>query len=325
MAIKYTEEQLNTVDKSLIIQMFLNQQEELSKAVNQIEQLTKEVQSDNDKLQRMMEQIILSNNARFGRSSEKMDNTDQISFMEVDGNIIFFNESEAVCDLSAEEPEDLEPKPRGKKKVGKKEADMSGLPVNRVNHYMTEEELIAEFGENGWKQLPDAIKVESERCGMYYVNERWLGGMLTNFKTIKSRIARLKEIERMSEDGTFDVLPKKEVIQLKKEWEKLEKNLGGIKEMKKLPDAIFVVDPKKERICVQEAHTLGIPLIGIADTNCDPEELDYVIPGNDDAIRAVKLIVSKMADAVIEANQGMTGDEVYDEAAEEAYEEAVEE
>lgn len=149
MAIKYTEEQLNTVDKSLIIQMFLNQQEELSKAVNQIEQLTKEVQSGNDKLQRMMEQIILSNNARFGRSSEKMDNTDQISFMEVDGNIIFFNESEAVCDLSAEEPEDLEPKPRGKKKVGKKEADMSGLPVNRVNHYMTEEELIAEFGENG--------------------------------------------------------------------------------------------------------------------------------------------------------------------------------
>ena len=157
MAIKYTEEQLNTVDKSLIIQMFLNQQEELSKAVNQIEQLTKGVQSGNDKLQRMMEQIILSNNARFGRSSEKMDNTDQISFMEVDGNIIFFNESEAVCDLSAEEPEDLEPKPRGKKKVGKKEADMSGLPVNRVNHYMTEEELIAEFGENGWKQLPNAI------------------------------------------------------------------------------------------------------------------------------------------------------------------------
>ena len=160
---------------------------------------------------------------------------------------------------------------------------------------------------------------------MYFVNERWLGGMLTNFKTIKSRIARLKEIERMSEDGTFDVLPKKEVIQLKKEWEKLEKNLGGIKDMKKLPDAIFVVDPKKEKICVQEAHTLGIPLIGIADTNCDPEELDYVIPGNDDAIRAVKLIVSKMADAVIEANQGMTGeDEVYEEV-EEAVEEAVEE
>ena len=169
------------------------------------------------------------------------------------------------------------------------------------------------------KQAQDAIKTEAERCGMYF--ERWLGGMLTNFKTIKSRIARLKDIERMSEDGTFDVLPKKEVIQIKKEWEKLEKNLGGIKDMKKLPDAIFVVDPKKERICVQEAHTLGIPLIGIADTNCDPEELDYVIPGNDDAIRAVKLIVSKMADAVVEANQGMTeSDEVYEEVAEEVEE-----
>ena len=154
------------------------------------------------------------------------------------------------------------------------------------------------------KQAQECVKEEAERCGMYYVNERWLGGMLTNFKTIQSRIARLKEIETMAADGTFEVLPKKEVIALKKEWEKLEKNLGGIKEMKKLPDAIFIVDPKKERICVQEAHTLGIPLIGIADTNCDPEELDYVIPGNDDAIRAVKLIVSKMADAVIEANQG---------------------
>ena len=154
------------------------------------------------------------------------------------------------------------------------------------------------------KQAQEAIKSEAERCGMYYVNERWLGGMLTNFKTIQSRIARLKEIEAMSQDGTFDVLPKKEVIELKKEWDKLEKNLGGIKDMKKLPDAIFIVDPKKEHICVQEAHTLGIPLIGIVDTNCDPEELDYVIPGNDDAIRAVKLIVSKMADAVIEAKQG---------------------
>ncbi len=154
------------------------------------------------------------------------------------------------------------------------------------------------------KQAQDAIKAEAERCGMYYVNQRWLGGMLTNFKTIESRIARLKAIEKMSEDGTFEVLPKKEVIELKKEWEKLEKNLGGIKDMKRIPDAIFIVDPKKERICVQEAHILGIPLIGIADTNCDPEELDYVIPGNDDAIRAVKLIVSKMADAVIEAKQG---------------------
>ena len=164
------------------------------------------------------------------------------------------------------------------------------------------------------KQAQDAIKAEAERCGMYFVNERWLGGMLTNFKTIQSRIKRLKDIETMAEDGTFDVLPKKEVIELKKEWAKLEKNLGGIKDMKKLPDAIFIVDPKKERICVQEAHTLGIPLIGICDTNCDPEELDYVIPGNDDAIRAVKLIVSKMADAVIEANQG-AAEEYYEEAA----------
>ena len=154
------------------------------------------------------------------------------------------------------------------------------------------------------KQAQDAIKEEAERCGMYYVNERWLGGMLTNFKTIQSRIKRLQKIEEMSQDGTFDVLPKKEVIAIKKEWEKLEKNLGGIKEMKKLPDAIIIIDPKKERICVAEAHALNIPLIGIADTNCDPEELSYIIPGNDDAIRAVRLIVSKMADAVIEANQG---------------------
>ena len=154
------------------------------------------------------------------------------------------------------------------------------------------------------KQAQDAIRTEAERCGMYYVNERWLGGMLTNFKTIQSRIARMKEIEAMAEDGTFEVLPKKEVLQLKKQLEKLEKNLGGIRNMKKLPDAIFIVDPKKERICVQEAHTLNIPLIGICDTNCDPEELSYIIPGNDDAIRAVKLIVGKMADAVLEAKQG---------------------
>lgn len=173
------------------------------------------------------------------------------------------------------------------------------------------------------KQAQDAIKAEAERCGMFYVNERWLGGMLTNFKTIQSRIQRLKDIERMAEDGTFDVLPKKEVIELKKEWTKLEKNLGGIKEMKRVPDAIFIVDPKKERICVQEAHTLGVPLIGICDTNCDPEELDYVIPGNDDAIRAVKLIVSKMADAVIEANQGAAEDYTEEEA--EAVEETAEE
>ncbi len=169
------------------------------------------------------------------------------------------------------------------------------------------------------KQAQEAVQTEAERCGMYYVNERWLGGMLTNFKTIQSRIKRLKDIEKMAEDGTFDVLPKKEVVNIKKEWDKLEKNLGGIKDMKRIPDAIFVVDPKKEKICVQEAHSLGITLIGIADTNCDPEELDYVIPGNDDAIRAVKLIVSKMADAVIEANQGeeMVAEDADEEATEE--------
>ena len=175
------------------------------------------------------------------------------------------------------------------------------------------------------KQAQDAIKTEAERCGMYYINERWLGGMLTNFKTIQSRIARLVEIETMEQDGTFDVLPKKEVIQLRKEMDKLQKNLGGIKNMKKLPDAIFVVDPKKERICIQEAHILGIPLFGIVDTNCDPEELDYVIPGNDDAIRAVKLIVAKMADAVIEANQGEATDVEYSEDVENAEEAATEE
>ncbi len=168
------------------------------------------------------------------------------------------------------------------------------------------------------KQAQDSIRNEAERCGMYYVNQRWLGGMITNFKTIQSRIAQLKKIEAMEEDGTFDVLPKKEVIKLKKQQEKLQKNLGGIKEMEDVPDMIFVVDPRKERICVQEAHTLGIPLIGICDTNCDPEELDYVIPGNDDAIRAVKLIVSKMADAVIEGNQGVDAEVSEEEVEEEA-------
>ena len=154
------------------------------------------------------------------------------------------------------------------------------------------------------KQAQDAVKAEATRCGMYYVNERWLGGMLTNFKTIRSRVDRLRKIEQMAQDGTFDVLPKKEVAKLQKEWDKLERNLGGIKDMHRIPDAIFVVDPKKERICVAEAHALGITLIGIGDTNCDPEELDFIIPGNDDAIRAVKLLCSKMADAVIEAKQG---------------------
>ena len=189
--------------------------------------------------------------------------------------------------------------------------------------YKAVEDIAAEGGTilfvGTKKQAQEAVQTEAERCGMYYVNERWLGGMLTNFKTIQSRIKRLKDIEKMAEDGTFDVLPKKEVVNIKKEWDKLEKNLGGIKDMKRIPDAIFVVDPKKEKICVQEAHSLGITLIGIADTNCDPEELDYVIPGNDDAIRAVKLIVSKMADAVIEANQGE--EMVAEDAAEEATEE----
>ena len=153
---------------------------------------------------------------------------------------------------------------------------------------------------------------------MYYVNERWLGGMLTNFKTIRTRIARLIELEKMQEDGTFEVLPKKEVAVLLHEKEKLDKNLGGIKEMTRIPDVMFVVDPRKEKIAIQEAHILGIPVVAIVDTNCDPEEVDYVIPGNDDAIRAVKLIASKIADAVIEAKQGeqQTAESTEAEAAE---------
>ena len=166
------------------------------------------------------------------------------------------------------------------------------------------------------KQASETIAEEATRCGMYYVNERWLGGMLTNFRTIRSRIERLKKIEKMAEDGTFDVLPKKEVANLKKEQEKLTRNLGGIKDMERIPDAVFVVDPKKEALCVKEANTLGLTVIGIADTNCDPDQLDYVIPGNDDAIRAVKLIVSKMADAVIEAKQGEEAQAPAEDAAE---------
>lgn len=156
------------------------------------------------------------------------------------------------------------------------------------------------------KQAQEAVKEEAQRSGQYYCNNRWLGGTLTNFKTIRKRIKRLNDLDKMFEDGVIDQLKltKKEVAKISQEREKLEKNLGGIKDMKDIPDMIFIVDPRKERNCVHEAHTLGIPLVGIADTNCDPEELDYVIPGNDDAIRAVKLIVSKMADAVIEANQG---------------------
>ncbi|MZP30563.1 30S ribosomal protein S2 [Heliobacterium undosum] len=156
------------------------------------------------------------------------------------------------------------------------------------------------------KQAQDSVKEEAERCGMYYVNQRWLGGMLTNFQTIQKRISRLRELEKMEADGTFEVLPKKEVSKLLHEKEKLERFLGGIKDMKDLPGAIFVIDPRKERIAVAEARRLGIPLVGIVDTNCDPDEIDYVIPGNDDAIRAVKLLTAKMADAVMEGNQGQS-------------------
>ncbi|MBU9714524.1 30S ribosomal protein S2 [Evansella tamaricis] len=154
------------------------------------------------------------------------------------------------------------------------------------------------------KQAQEAVKEEAERCGMYFINQRWLGGTLTNFDTIRKRIGRLKDLERMQEDGTFEVLPKKEVVLLKKEMERLEKFLGGIKDMEKLPDALFIIDPRKERIAVAEARKLNIPIVGIVDTNCDPDEIDYVIPGNDDAIRAVRLLTAKMADGIIEANQG---------------------
>lgn len=154
------------------------------------------------------------------------------------------------------------------------------------------------------KQAQEAVKEEATKAGMFYVNERWLGGMLTNFTTIRKSINRLKELEAMQEDGTFEVLSKKEVLSLKHEQEKLEKNLGGIKDMEKLPGALFIVDPRKERIAVAEARKLDIPIVAIVDTNCDPDEIDYVIPGNDDAIRAVKLLTSRMADAVIEGRQG---------------------
>ncbi len=158
------------------------------------------------------------------------------------------------------------------------------------------------------KQAQECIKEAAEKCNMYYVDQRWLGGMLTNFNTIQGRIARLTELKTMEEDGTFEVLPKKEVILLKKEMDKLEKNLGGIKDMKEMPGVLFVVDPKKERIAVLEAKKLGIPVVGLVDTNCNPEEVDYAIPGNDDAIRAVKLIADVMANAVIEGRQGVDGE-----------------
>ena len=153
------------------------------------------------------------------------------------------------------------------------------------------------------KQAQDSVQEEAARCGMYFINQRWLGGTLTNFQTIQKRIDRLHKLEKMAEDGTFELLPKKEVIILNKEKDRLSKFLGGISHMKKLPSALFIIDPRKERIAVAEARKLGIPIVGIVDTNCDPDEIDYVIPGNDDAIRAVKLLTSKMADAIVEGQQ----------------------
>ena len=172
------------------------------------------------------------------------------------------------------------------------------------------------------KQAQESIMQEAKRCNMFFVNQRWLGGTMTNFKTIRTRIARLNEIDAMEDNGDFDVLPKKEVTKLVAEREKLEKNLGGIREMANLPGALFVVDPRKEHIAVQEARILGIPIVGIVDTNCDPDEIDYVIPGNDDAIRAVKLIAGTMANAILEAGQG---EQLGDAAAKENEEDAVEE
>ncbi|AMP20148.1 30S ribosomal protein S2 [endosymbiont 'TC1' of Trimyema compressum] len=175
------------------------------------------------------------------------------------------------------------------------------------------------------KQAQDAVKEEAIRSGSYYVDQRWLGGMLTNFQTIKKRTNRLKELKKMEENGTFDVLPKKEVIELRKEEDKLERFLGGIKEMNKLPGAIFIIDPKKERIAVAEAIKLGIPTVAIVDTNCDPDEIDYVIPGNDDAIRAVKLITGKMADGIIEGHYANADQENFEDIEEVIIEGATEE
>ena len=185
---------------------------------------------------------------------------------------------------------------------------------------------VAENGDNVLfvgtkKQAGDSVKEEALRAGAYYVNARWLGGMMTNFKTIQRRIARLEQLHTMQEDGTFNLLPKKEVVKLELEIEKLEKYLGGIKDMKKLPGALFIVDPRKEKIAVSEAKKLGIPVVAIVDTNCDPDDADYVIPGNDDAIRAVKLIAGAMADAIIEGRQG---EQQAAEAAEAESEEAAE-
>ena len=187
--------------------------------------------------------------------------------------------------------------------------------------------FVRELGEKGEtllfvgtkKQAQEAIKEEASRVGMYYVNARWLGGMLTNFKTMRGRVDRLNQLKRMQEDGTFDMLPKKEVMKHLGEIAKLEKYLGGVKEMKKLPGALFIVDTRKERNAIAEAHKLGIPVVAIADTNCDPDEIDYVIPGNDDAIRAIKLISSIMANAVLEGKQGeQTAEAASEEAAADA-------
>lgn len=184
--------------------------------------------------------------------------------------------------------------------------------------------FVRQLSENGGtvlfvgtkKQAQESVKDEANRSGMYYVNQRWLGGTLTNFETIRKRINRLKQIERMEEDGTFEVLPKKETVDLIKEKDKLIKFLGGIKEMKKLPDALFVVDPRKESIAIAEARKLHIPIVAMVDTNCDPDEIDYVIPANDDAIRAVKLLTGKMADAIIEGRQGTETEEQTEKKAE---------
>lgn len=190
--------------------------------------------------------------------------------------------------------------------------------------------FIRELSENGEsvlfvgtkKQAQDSVREEAERAGAYFVNARWLGGMMTNFTTIRHRIDRLRQLRAMEEDGTFDLLPKKEVIKLKLEIEKLEKFMGGIKDMKKLPGALFIVDPRKERIAVAEAKKLGIPIVAIVDTNCDPDEIDYVIPGNDDAIRAVKLISATMANAIIEGREGQMGAEEAEDKENETDEEA---
>ena len=186
--------------------------------------------------------------------------------------------------------------------------DLQKTATQIEDAYVMIRDIVADGGDvlfvGTKKQAQDAIEQEAKRSGQYYVSNRWLGGMLTNFDTIRKSIDKLKRYEQMEEDGTFDLLPKKEVLQYQKEMDKLEKNLGGIKDMEKLPDVLFVVDPGEESIAIHEAHILGIPVVAIVDTNCDPDEVDLAIPGNDDAIRAVKLITSVMADAVVEANQG---------------------